>query len=334
MRKFNIAMVGCGGVSGMHLDAYVRHPERLSVVAACDADLSRARLACDGYSIASAFGSVAEMVAGADWEVAVVCTPTPVRLRVVAELAAAGKHVLVEKPMADSFGEAVQVVEACDAAGVKLAVNQNFRWHYGFDIARRLIAEGRLGQVHSVVHTDLHLRQDAGWRIGCERHTLAVMGVHWLDGFRWMLGCEAESVFCRTCSSAAIDCVGETDASVQIRFNGGTTVTYVQSFSSPITRNETLVLGDKASLVLDGRAALYDAENTEAPVETRDNPYADKGISEATFRSLDELLTAIESGREPVNSGRDNLKTIALLDGAYRSAEAGRIVEFDRGLPK
>ena len=140
MKKFNIAMVGCGGVSAMHLDGYVQHPKRLSVVAACDADPSRARLASDGYSIASAFGPVAEMVAGAQWEVAVVCTPTPVRLHAVAQLAAAGKNVLVEKAMADSFGKLAGVVAACDAAGVKLTVNQNFRWHYGPDIARRPLA--------------------------------------------------------------------------------------------------------------------------------------------------------------------------------------------------
>jgi len=318
----------------MHLDGYLRHSERLNVVAACDADAARARAVADKYRIASAFGSVEDMLAGAEWDLAVVCTPTPVRLAVVAELAAAGKHLLVEKPMADSFGEAARIVQACDATGVKLAVNQNFRWHYGFDIARQLIAGGRVGKVHSVIHTDLHLRQDAGWRTGCQRHVLAVMGVHWLDGFRWMLGCEAESIFCRTASSAAIDCVGETDASVQIRFAGGTTVTFAQSFSSPVTRNETLVLGEKGSLVVGDGVALYAADSREDVLETWDNPYAGEGISEATFRSLDELLRAVESGREPPNSGRDNLKTIALLDGAYRSAADGGIVAFDGGLPK
>ncbi len=334
MKQFNIAMVGCGGVSGMHLAGYVNHPDRLSIAAACDVDLSRAQAAAEKYSIPLAFGSIADAVAGADWQVAVVCTPTPVRLQVVAELAAAGKCVLVEKPMADSFGEATQIVDACDKAGVKLAVNQNFRWHYGFDIAKGLIADGRLGKVHSVVHTSMHLRQDAGWRIGCKRHTMSVMGVHWFDGFRWMLGSEADSIFCRTHSSDAVDCLGETDAAVQIHFACGTTVTYAQSFSSPISRCETLVLGDKASLVVGNGVALFDADNRDEPIETWDNPCDGGGISEAVFKSLDELLTAIEAGAEPVNSGRDNLKTIALLDSAYRSAETGKIIELQGGLPK
>jgi len=241
MKTFNIAIIGCGGVAGMHLDGYLTHPDRVNVVAACDLDLSLARAACDRCSLPQAFASTAEMLSGADWRVAVVC----------------------------------------------------------------------------------------------KRHALAVMGVHWFDGFRWMLGSEADSVFCRSASSDAIDCLGETDASAQMHFDCGATVTFVESFSSPICRNETIVLGDRASLVVgEEQVALYDADSDGLPAEIWKNPFAGAGISQATFRSLDELLTAVENGGEPVNSGRDNLKTIALLDGAYRSAETGQIVIFREGLPK
>src|SRR5262249_25757461 len=157
-----------------------------------------------------------------------------VREAVVREAAAAGKHLFVEKPLADSYEEAQRMVVACEGAGVRLAVDQNFRYHYPFHQARAVIDAGRLGRVLGITHQDLFLRQDSGWRTGCPRHALAVMGIHWLDGLRWMLRSEARSLLCRTPRSAAIECAGETDALLQIDFENGVSAAYVQSFSSPI----------------------------------------------------------------------------------------------------
>src|SRR5690242_14752503 len=118
---FNIAIVGCGGVSEMHFPAYARHPERARVVAACDPDLDRARAAAEKWNIPVTFSTPEEMIEGAAWEVAVVCTPTPVREAVVRTVAAAGRHLYVEKPMSDSLAEAERMVAVCRQAGVRLA---------------------------------------------------------------------------------------------------------------------------------------------------------------------------------------------------------------------
>lgn len=328
-QRHNIALVGCGGVAQMHLEGYAAHPERVRVVAACDVDADRAEAAARRWSIPALFPSLQAMIEGAEWEVAVVCTPTPVREAVVQALAAAGKHLFVEKPLADSHEEAQRMVAACRSAGVRLAVDQNFRYHYPFDQARTLIAAGRLGAVHGIMHQDLFFRQDSGWRTDCPRHALSVMGIHWLDGFRWLLGSEARSLLCRTHASTAIECAGETDAHVQIAFRNGVTVTYVQSFSSPAPRTETRVLGDEGLLVLDYHgAALYQRETGREPVERWPNPFAGSNKPESVFVGLNHLLTALETGEEPPNSGRDNLRTVALLEAAYRAASDQRVVDL------
>jgi predicted dehydrogenase len=274
------------------------------------------------------------MFEGADWEVAVVCTPTPVREAVVNTLAAAGKHLFVEKPMADSYEEARRMVAACEAAGVKIAVDQNFRYHYPFQTARELIAAGRVGKVMGISHHDLFFRQDRGWRTQSPRHALAVMGIHWLDGFRWMLGSEARSLHCQTHHSTAIDCVGETEAFVQIAFANGVSASYVQSFSSPIARTETLIIGEAGLLSLDyQKAALFTREAGREPVQQWTNSFAGANKPESAYEGLNHLLTAIEKGGEPPNSGQDNLRTVALLDGAYRSAAEQQPVSFAEGIP-
>jgi predicted dehydrogenase len=330
MTVHKIAMVGCGGVTAMHFDGYLAHPERVRVVAACDPQPERREWAQRTYGVEQVFAGLDEMISGSEWTTAVLCTPSSLRQEMVELLAAAGKHILVEKPLADTFGEAEAAVATCAKAGVQLAVNQNFREHYGFHLARDLVAAGRIGDVLGVVHEDLMFRQDSGWRTGVERHALSVMGVHWFDGFRQILGREATWVSCRTSSSPAIDCVGETDAFTQVLFED-TPVSYVQSFSSRVPRTQTTVLGSLGTLQLGYNGVSV---NSAEGNKHWDNPYAGGGKPESTFRCLDRLLVAAESGAEASNSGEDNLRTIALLDAAYASARSQAPITLSGGLPR
>jgi D-apiose dehydrogenase len=325
-----IAVVGCGGVSGMHFEGYAAHPDRVRVVAACDPVAERREWAEREHHVPRTFASVEDLLGYGGWDVAVVCTPSQVRESAVAALAGAGKHILTEKPLADTYEEASRLVRLCASAGVTLAVNQNFRDHYAFGIAARLIAAGEIGDVLGVSHRDLMFRQDRGWRTRMERHALSVMGVHWLDGFRQLAGGRATRVWAQTYSSPAIDCAGETDAFVQIEF-GPVPVSYVQSFSSRVTATETVVLGEKGTLRFDYATLTRIGGNDSAEWA---NPHAGPGKPESTYLSLSRLLGAIETGGQPANSGRDNLETIALLEAAYRSARERRAIELTEGLPR
>lgn len=327
MRKFTIAIIGCGTVSRLHAAAYTRHPERLEVVAVCDPLVDRAEELARSFPNCRPFGSVADAVRFADWEIGVVCSPTPVRTAVVDELAAAGKHVFVEKPLADNIADATRMVECCERAGTCLAVHQNFRYHYPFDIARDLIKAGAIGRVTMVTHRELLFRQDRGWRTSSARHSLAVMGIHWLDGFRWMLADEPADVVCSLYSSPLIDAAGDTDAAVYARFTAGATVSYVQSFSCSDRALETSVIGDEGSLRMQhGELTAWRVAGRDAPdkIHRVNPPGGDK--PEATFLAIDQVLQAIEQDRAPSNSGRDNLGTVAFLEAAYRSAEFGKLV--------
>jgi D-apiose dehydrogenase len=328
MAIHEIAMVGCGGVTAMHFDGYLAHPERIRVAAACDPDPARREWAQQTYGVERVYASLEEMIEAGGWTVAVLCTPTLVRQDMVKTLAAAGKHVLVEKPLADTFAEASQIVSVCAEAGVQLAVNQNFRHHYGFDIARDVIADGRIGEVYGVTHTNLMFRQDRGWRTQVQRHAMSVMGVHWFDGFRHMLGREASWVWSHTSSSPEVDCAGETDAFTQLLFDD-VPVSYVQSFSSRLRRTDTVVLGRLGTLNLGYDTVSLTGKDDSAEWK---NPYAGRGKPESTFLSLNRLLDALDDGGSLPNSGEDNLRTIALLDAAYESARAGKPVTLTKGL--
>ena len=331
MKTFDIAVVGCGNVSNMHFEAYAAHPERVKLAAAFDPIAKRAENMRQKYGVEQTFGSLEQMIDQASWEVAVVCTPTSVRRETIEVLAAAGKHVFTEKPLADSFEEAEAIVETCEQAGIQLAVNQNFRYHYPFETAREVVTAGRIGKVLTILQEDLSFRQDRGWRTEMTRNALSVMGIHWFDGFRWVLGADPEQLVAETYSSPAIECVGETDATVHILFDQGSSVSYTQSFSSRFNRTQTVIIGESGTLELDYQGARL--LGVEGEVEQAwDNPNKGHHKPKATFVGINELFRAIESGETPANSGRDNLKTVAMLDAAYQSAEGHRVVAFENGL--
>ena len=328
-----IALIGCGGVTTMHFTGYAAHPERVRVLAAFDPDAERLAAAQAAQGFEHACGDLDELLA-LDWTAAVIATPTSVRREVVERISAAGRHIFVEKPMADDYPEARRLVAACREAGVKLAVNQNFRSFYPFDYARQRIAAGDIGAPLVVSLQDLHYRQDRGWRIEQDRHALSVMAIHWFDGFRWLLNDEAVAVVCNRFSSPAVDCVGETDAVAQVSFGRGAACSLFQSFSAPLRWNETVIVGETGVLKLGyGRAELYRKDRIGDPVESWQDPLGETSKTEATFQGLNNLLSWVEGGPVAPNSGEDNLKTVALLDAAYRSADSGTQVLLQGGLP-
>lgn len=327
MRVHRVAVVGCGVVSDMHFRGYLRRKDRVEVVAAVDPVQERRQHVEKNFGVPRTYGSITALVADADFEIAAVCTPSNIRLSAVRELCAAGKHLHVEKPMAEGLEEARAIVALAGDAGVLLAVDQNFRDHFAFGLARSAIRAGRIGRVIGIEHRELLFREVAGWRAESRHHALSVMGIHWLDGFRYLLDLDADWLVATTWRSPSVTASGETDAIVHLRF-GAVGVNYVQSFSSRVERVETIVLGERGTLALGyGGLEIADADG----VEMIDNPCgSDKPMS--AYRSLERLLEAIETGSEPTNSGADNLKTLSLLEAAYRSGESGQLVRLTNGL--
>ena len=83
MKQFAVAIIGCGNVSRMHFEAYLRHPERIKIAAVCDSIPESIDEVRRVYGIEQGFVALEEMITQAEWEVAIVCTPTPVRKQVV-----------------------------------------------------------------------------------------------------------------------------------------------------------------------------------------------------------------------------------------------------------
>ena len=323
-----IGLVGAGGVSEYHLRAYRKLGLEVAVI--CDMDVERARARRDlFYPEAAICRDYQEVLRRDDIEVIDAALHPEHRLPLLQAALTARKHVLSQKPFALDLDVALRLVELAEKQQVRLAVNQNGRWAPHFAYARAAVAAGILGEVGTV---DFNLSFDHSWTIGTpfeDIHHLLLydFGVHWFDLAACFLGQrEARSVFASVARTSyqkarppfvASVIIDAADAQVRMAFNAA--VSFGQA-------DRTVVAGSLGTLESSGpslseqRVRITTAAGTASP-DLR-GTWFENGFQ----GTICELLCAIEDGREPLNSARNNVRTLALCFAALSSANTGQAV--------
>lgn len=183
--RYRAAIIGLGrmgnrfgppgqGQTIPHSDAYVSVPS-IELCAGADPDIERLRRFTDRYGLANGFRDYREMLRSQPFHLLSICAPTALHHEMVMEGVMAGvKAILCEKPLARTVEEAAEMVEACKAAGVVLAVNYPHRWEPACREVKRLLDEGAIGRLESIV----------GYYSG----RVMSVGTHLLDLMRWYAG--------------------------------------------------------------------------------------------------------------------------------------------------
>jgi len=333
-----IALIGCGRIAPAHLDGLKSLSSRANVVAICDMNENIRQERQQAYNIHNGFASVKELLEWNQFDIAAVLTPPDVRADVCLPILRAQKHILVEKPFEHSLDEARTIVETAEKAGVVLAVNQNFRWIQPAPILRERILDGTIGRVLSVLLVDTVWRDEAsGWRNKTSKLALSVMGVHWLDRIRWITGDNGIRIYTSSLISQMLSSTGEDITSTVITLQSGAVATFVHHWASRSrgVNNSLQVDGTDGTVIARRGELIWIGKDGKQTKES----FSQEGISSSMSSSWTELLDAIDEGfdtqatqpkgRMPCHSGRDNLSTVALLEGAYRSASTGKTVEIN-----
>jgi D-apiose dehydrogenase len=340
-----VGLVGTGGIAHAHLRGYRSVVgDRAVVTAACDPRAEVLDRFCDEYGVAHRFPDAAAMVASGEVDVAVLLTPPKVREEVIAPALANGVHLLVEKPFAESAAAAVDFVRRAEQSGIQLAVSQNFRWFPEHEWMKGRLAGGDLGGLRFVEHRSFQNRpQPPGvWRAEESRLEMAIFSVHLIDRIQWMAAAVApESVAAVTRRDPASGLAGEQFSSLIIQFSGGVVGQMTSNWmSKTLPTNELRTDLDRGSVAvrreqpMSGPARGWAQVEGEALTEvdfpeSSQDPHAPRTYG----HSLRELLDAIDEKREPRHSGRDNLRTMAIMDTAYLSAaRGGALVTVDEVL--
>jgi UDP-N-acetyl-2-amino-2-deoxyglucuronate dehydrogenase len=334
-----IALVGCGRISRNHFDALARVPG-FELTAVCDVIESRARETGTRLGVAW-FTSYADMLAEAPCDVVAVCTPSGLHPDHGILAAAAGKHVVCEKPMAISLADADRLVDACDRAGVQLFVVKQNRLNPPIQLLRRAVDKGRFGRLFLANTTVRWTRpqeyyDQAPWRGTWAFDGGAIMNQasHYVDLMQWLMG-PVESVSARTATLARRIETEDTGAAV-LRFASGalgvievTMLTYPRNLEGSIT-----ILGEKGTVKVGGTAvnrvehwsfADYD-DDDKAVDQAATNPPNVYGFGhEGYYRNV---LAVLRGKARADTDGREGRKSLELILGIYESARTGREVTF------
>jgi predicted dehydrogenase len=190
--KFGVLIHGAGWVAGQHAAAFARNPHT-EVVAVSSRRLPSAKALVErcGLTGAACYDDLDQALSDPAVDVVCVCTPQHVHCGNVLAAAAAGKHIVIEKPAGNSLDELRAMRDAVRSAGVRTVVSFVLRWNPLFMAIKRLIAEGVLGEVYCVEadYQSYNAAWWGGWEDGRKTSTavsaLAVAGCHALDAMRW-----------------------------------------------------------------------------------------------------------------------------------------------------
>ncbi len=325
-----LAVVGAGFIAGAHAAAAASLPD-VELVAVSDRDAAAAARFGAAWG-ARVVPDAADLLAADDVDAVVVCTPNDTHAQLALAAAAAGKHLLLEKPMALSAASARSVADAFVAADRVLLVGHTHRHADYARQVREVIASGRLGTVRSV-----RIAITGGWIWGgwstwvldparSGGHAFH-NGVHLFDLARWWLGSPIASVYAvgQPLTSAAL-AIDDYLCSTLVAESGATAVCEISRGERPKTTSlfEIVVHGDRGTLL-----RTHGDEGLVAYTTGASGPRAVGGVD--PFRRQLAMFARAVAGGAPPDPGPDlAVHATAVAEAVERSARAGQSVEVGR----
>lgn len=332
-RKYKIGIIGTGWVvNNYHFPAYKK--AGFNVVAIADRNSEVVETTGKRWGIEKIFTDYKKLLELKEVEIVDVAIPTFGRVEVVKDVAQAGKHMLVQKPLSRSYRDAVTMVEMAEKAGVKMGVNSHYRWIPAFRGAYSLIQQGYIGKLYLIV-VEMWGNQDdfyyytlpeRRWNAELDDFIQVEWGAHHFDYIRFWTGKEPISVFCNGTRNPVQNFKGEMVCSYIIEFPEGLRAYFLFNqanksgesfFNFRIEGTEGVIKGASPT-----HLELYSKRCNKVWIKWELETDLSPGLPDSYIGTMGDLMNAITENREPISSGRDNLNTVrAYLAGLFSEKE-------------
>lgn len=329
-----VGLIGCGIMGRAHLPGYRAVGQRAALMMCCDTDEVLAREHAAEAGPDTAFTTRwQDIIENPAVDAVDICTPHFLHLPMVLAAARAGKHILLEKPMAMNLDEGRTMVEAAGASGKIFMVGQNHRYLPEHGRVKDLLNQNAIGRVIAArIDGNQFLSRaypPGHWLFS---KTLAGGGVirttaiHKVDMLRYFIG-EIRRVNAMYATSGLNPGMNSEDiAAFNMQFENGAIGEAFFTFAAhqgplPGTGELVVLYGTHGLLSNAGGWQLYSTtmEPYSQKMTPLDIPPSD--YYESFTHEIDHFIHCIETGQEPLSSARDNLHTIAVVDALYRAAE-------------
>lgn len=352
--QLKVGLIGAGGVARAHLRAYGQFSERVKLVAVCDINQDAAGERAREAGAEEVFSNVDTMLQESDIDAVDICTSHDSHAPLAIAAAQAGKHVLVEKPMACSLAECREMVRAAESAGVMLMVAQVQRYSPAYRGIRKVIQSGELGSIRAIRVDAMQngpetLRRN-NWLLDGTRAGGGIVisvAVHKIDLLRYLIGEVGRvTALCRT-FHPFFGNGAEDYACALLEFDNGAIGEVFGTFSAfrAPWGEMLMIFGDQgtAHAVPRGQEQgsgfvasrqrtpqLQTFSDTFGGFEPVEPDHEGLATDDGFINEILHFAECCRTGKEPISSGRDNLGTMKVVFGIYESARTGKAVELSR----
>jgi predicted dehydrogenase len=332
--KLRVGIAGLGLIARTHATAYRELGDVVELAAACDVN----------EAVASAFSvefggkpmtDLDALLADPEIDVVDIILPHFLHLEAAKKSIAAGKHLILEKPVAPTYGGALEIYRAARDAGVQLMVAENSRYIHAYQAAAKLLAEGAIGDVIHV-RTELrsnekdHLAQPGNWRTKFDLGggLLLDTGAHSFYLITWLLG-EFESL--RGVGKKLFNLPNEIEDTAEVsgRLKSGAHFSSTFTSVSEIPHSERLVLyGTTGGILIDQMSnpvvklfqGTHDYEGVAIELPYGPDAWHPGGWHFESVRvEVKDFITSLIEGRAPLIDSRDTVYALRIVEAAYRS---------------
>jgi UDP-N-acetyl-2-amino-2-deoxyglucuronate dehydrogenase len=331
MKRFGI--IGCGRIAPRHADS-LAEIDGTKLVQVCDVLEARARHFAEKYN-ASYCLDYHELLANPDVDIVNICTPSGLHAEMAIAALKAGKHVIVEKPMAMNVADADRMITTAKEMNRKLCIVLQNRYNPPMQDFYKAVRDGKIGRILLGSVTVRWYRPQEyyndGWHgtKSMDGGALMNQSVHHIDALQWLVGVPVKSVFAYT-ATLAHQMEAEDVGVVTVRFeNGalatieGSTVTYPQNLEASVA-----LFGEKGSLKVGGTALnrkvfwkVAGEIEHEKEMLTREEVDPPSVYGASHQHVLEDMISAVEQDREPQTNGVEGRKSLVLVSAMYESAK-------------
>ncbi|MDY0943823.1 Gfo/Idh/MocA family oxidoreductase [Priestia megaterium] len=338
IKQIRFGVVGCSPIGFVHADA-IDQISDAALSGVMDADYSRAELLSNNYTGANVYKDLQELLQSPDIDAVSLCLPHHLHYDFCKAAIEAGKHVLIEKPLALNVAQGEALVEAARKADVRLGVVFQNRVVPAVQQLKELLQANALGDIHLV---DIRVKwyrdreyYKAAWRADPDKAgggVLVTQAIHFLDLALYLIDAVKE-VFCAV-STIRPWLQVEDLALGQLRFNNGIMGNMV--CSTAINPEEPAILeihGSPGSArIQENRGLVTFHLGNQQPYADAPNAHQDASVpslvsSEGHSIVFKDFVASILEKRNPVIDGREALKTLYLIESLYRSSKKGQWIE-------
>lgn len=336
MNVLKFAVVGCGHIGKRHMQVIIEEPNA-QLTAICDIDEVKREYFRNKFTSVQIFEDYDRMLEESQATIICICTPHGLHASMSIKAARAGKHILVEKPMALTTLQSQQMINAANEENVRLFVVKQNRYNKPIALVRKALIEGRLGKIFMVQCNVMWNRfegyyKKSDWRgkKELEGGVLHTQVSHFIDLLVWWFG---DIKNAKTITDTLYQDVEIEDCGVSaLRFESGvigslfwTTCVYNVNYEGSIT-----ILGEKGTIKIGGKylnkIEFWDVKSYPIQkgidMDDKANNYGSyQGSSSNHDKLISDLINKIITKRHGMVEGEEGLKTIQAIERIYDSEE-------------